>query len=473
MKMILIDPNINSYALMPTLSLAYLKGYIIKKTKHDAKIIDLVFHKKNWEKYILEKISVEKPDLIGFSVMSFNYKEALKIADFIKKNFDIKIIFGGVHVILCPEDVIKNKEIDIICLTEGEEVLKELLDNNLNCKDVKGIWYKENGKIIKNKNRLLVEDLGILAFPDFSDFDIDKYFGISNFHFPIMATRGCPYYCTYCSNLAISRNLEGKYVRSRSADNVIKEIELRISQYKKKGLKFLYFYDDTFIINKDFVIDFCKKFKEKGFDKILRWNVNVRANLVTDELIKTMKDAGCIEARMGVESANDYIRNDIYNKNITKKQLYDAFKIIKDNGLNLRLYFIIGAPYETIEMMHESFNMAKESNADEFIFGQLLPLPGTEIKNLCEKENLIENPDDKIISPVIKTKFTSENQIKKFCSKLRFFTIQKYTHEGFKYKGIFFLWDITTFLFYYKYKYNLNLKQILRWNIQRYKNSTL
>jgi len=291
MKILLIEPNIKTYAFMPSMSLATLKGFLSKKTKHEAKIIDLVFHKKDWEKYLVEEIRKEKPDLIGLSVSSFNYAEALQIARFIKDNFPIKIIFGGVHAILSPQEVIENEEVDIVCTGEGEEVLKELLDNNLNCTYVKGIWYKRYGEIIKNENRRLIENLDLLAFPDFEDFDLEKYFVLINNHLPIMVSRGCPYVCSYCSNHALSKKLDGRYVRFRSVDNVIKEIELRINQLKNKGLKYLYFYDDTFILYKDFVRDFCEKFKDKGIHRILKWSANVRADLVTDEVIRMMKDA--------------------------------------------------------------------------------------------------------------------------------------------------------------------------------------
>jgi radical SAM superfamily enzyme YgiQ (UPF0313 family) len=172
MKALLIEPNINLYALMPTMSLTHLKGFIKEKTRHEAKIIDLVFHKKDWKRHLIEEIRKEKPDLIGLSVLSFNYLEGLKIARFIKNNFDIKIIFGGVHVILSPENVIQNNEVDIVCTGEGEGVLEELLDNDLNCTGVRGIWYKAGGQIIKNKNRRLIENLDDLAFPDFNDFDL-------------------------------------------------------------------------------------------------------------------------------------------------------------------------------------------------------------------------------------------------------------------------------------------------------------
>ena len=328
MKTLLIVPNTKSYDVMPSVSASTLKAFIKEKTNHDAKIIDLVFHKKIWKEYITRKIKEEKPDLIGFTCLSFNYPEAIEIAKFIKENFQLKIIFGGVHIILSPEEVIEKDEVDIVCTGEGEEVLKELLDNSLDCKNIKGIWYKEKGKIIKNINRKLIENLDSLPFPDFNDFDLAKYFPMNHQHLPIMGSRGCPYDCTFCGNHALKKKLEGKYVRFRSVDSIIEEIELRMKQFYDKGMKFLYFFDDTFILHKEFVDEFCRKFKKKEFHKKIKWTANVRANLVTNDIIKKMKDAGCYEVRMGVESGNDYIRNDVYNRKMSKEHLNNAFRII-------------------------------------------------------------------------------------------------------------------------------------------------
>jgi len=472
MKILLIVPNIKSYDIMPCLSLAALKRFINKKTRHEAEIIDLVFHKKDWKKYLVKKIRVKKPDIIGFSVLSFNYPEALQIARFIKNNFNIKIIFGGVHVILSPQDVVENEEVDIICTGEGEEVLKQLLDKSLNCGNIKGIWYKQDGEIIKNRNRKLIENLDVLPFPDFDDFDLERYFVINHNHFPIMASRGCPYTCTYCSNHALRKKLDGEYVRFRSADNVIEEIELRIKQYSKRGFKYLYVFDDTFILYKDFVYELCNKFKEKRFYKYIKWTANVRANLVTDEIMKTMKDAGCYEVRMGVESGSDYIRNTVYKRNMTREQIDNAFKIIKRHGLQLRLDFIVGAPYETLDMMEESFEMAKQSNGDKIFFSRLYLFPGTEIREICEKERVIEENTHfayKGFQSVNRTKFTSRNQIRRFTQKIKRWQTQRYVNEGFNMNGFLFIWDVLVFLIYYKPKYDLELNQIFRWNVQRYK----
>lgn len=471
MKILFIVPNIKSYDVMPCLSVATLKGYINGATKHKAKVVDLVYHRKVWKKYLSELIFNEKPDLIGISVLSFNYPEALQIAGFIKNNFDIKIIFGGVHVILAPEEVIQNKEVDIVCLGEGERILKDLLDNSLDCRDVKGIWYKQNSKIVKNEKRRLIEDLDSIPFPDFDDFDIERYFIVNHNHFPIMGSRGCPYSCTFCGNHALKKNLVGKYVRFRSVDKILDEVEQRIKQFYDRGFRYFYFFDDTFILYKDFVFEFCKKYKKKGFHNKVKWTANVRANLVTDDIIKAMKDAGCYEVRMGVESGNDYIRNTVYNRNMSKDQLLNSFKIIKKHGLELRLDFILGAPFETIDMMEESLELAKQSGGDRVFFAKLYPFPGTEIKKICENEYTIEGIDfnNKGMPPVDKTSFVSSKQLKKFSRKISKWQGHRYINKGFELNGLGFVWDIFLFLLYYKRKYDLEFNQIYRWNIQRYK----
>ncbi len=473
MKLLLLEPNIEGYALMPSMALAVLKAFVNEKTKHKAEIADFIFHKKDWKEYIKKRIDKFKPDLIGFSIMSFDYSQALKMARFIKSQYNIKIIFGGVHAILSPEEVIQNKQVDIVCVGEGEYPLRDLLDKNLNCKNVKGVWYKEGEKIIKNPNNKLIEDLDSLPFPDFEDYDLDKYFLINNNHLPIMGSRGCPYNCTYCSNHALRKRLDGKYVRIRSADSIIKEIELRIKQYSQRGMKYLFFYDDTFILDKEFVFEFCKKFREKGFDKKIKWNVNVRANLVSDEIIKTMKEAGCYEVRMGVEAGNDRIRNELYKRVMSEQQIYDAVKIIKKYRLHLRVQFIVGAPYDTAKTMNESYEMARRINADYTLFPILMPLPATEIKEICEKENLIEKSGFKdshvmFTTPVSKTKYASLKEIKKVVNKVRNYQIKKAILEGIKMRGPIFLFDAFIFLIYYRRKYDLEIDNAFRFTVNKY-----
>ncbi len=468
----LIEPNIEGYAIFPTMSLGVLKGYLNKKTNHEADIVDLAFHKKDWKQSLLNRIKKYNPALIGMSVLSFNYTQALTIAKFIKDNFDIKIIFGGIHCILSPEEVIKNKEVDMVCIGEGEETLEKLMDNSLNCKNIQGIWYKKDGEIIKNPQKKLVEDLDGRAFPEWDSFDLKKYFLINDNHLPIMASRGCPYNCTYCSNHALKKKLNGKYVRFRSVENIMEEIELNIKLYYKEGFRFLFFYDDTFILDRKFILKFCEEYKKRGFDKKIKWEVNVRADLVTEEIIKAMRDAGCYEVRMGYEAGNDYIRNEIYKRNLTKEQLSNAIDIIKRNGLQLRLTFILGSPYDTIETMEESFAMAKKHDAEYTLFPILVPLPETDIRKMCVKENLIEkdsfeNFSDMFCKPVVRTKYISRKELQKFVNKIRKYQIKKYFLKGWKMKHLRFILDLLIFL-YYKQLYKLTIDHVWRFTINKY-----
>jgi radical SAM superfamily enzyme YgiQ (UPF0313 family) len=236
----------------------------------------------------------------------------------------------------------------------------------------------------------------------------------------------------------------------------------------------LFFYDDIFILYRDYVLEFCKKFKEKGYHKLIKWNVNVRANLVTDELISAMKDAGCYEVRMGVEAGNAYIRNEVYKRSMSNEQIHNAIKIIKKHNLQLRLQFIIGAPYEKLDMMEESFAMAKKSNADYVLFPILVPLPGTEMKDVLMKEGLIEKKglttfQDMFSNPVLKTKYVSNKNLRKMARKIRVYQIKKYILEGLKLTGPLFFWNSLLFLLYYKPKYGLELDHAFRFTINKYK----
>ncbi len=473
MKILLVIPNIEGRVGSPPFNAAFLSSFINNCTDHQSKISDLTFYKNSWKQYLRNQIENETPDLIGISVMSFDFLQALEISAFIKNNYDIKIIFGGVHAILEPEEVMIHNNVDIVCTGEGEYVLKEILDNNLNCQKINGLWYRDNGKVIKNKKRNVTESLDEFPFPEWHDFELEKYFLVNNNHLTLMASRGCPYSCTYCSNHALNQALNGKYVRFRSVDNILDEVGNAINNYSSRGFKYIYFIDDIFILNKKWVLEFCRKYKERGYDNKIKWTSSVRANLVDKEIIDAMKDAGCYQVGMGVESSDDFIRNKIYKRNMSNSQIMNAVKIIKDSGLQLSTQFIIGAPYETVETMDATLEMAQEIDADTIMFSILMPLPGTDIKKICDNEKLMEDnkfKDSQVMysAPVIKSKYATSKQIKSFYNKARNYQIKKYVWEGIKLKKFVFLWDLLYFFFYLKPKYQLEIQNAFKITIKRY-----
>lgn len=473
MKVLLVVPNIEGRVGYPPYNIALLKSFISSRTEHEAEIADLSFYKKTWKQYLRDKIEKGKFDLIGISTLSFDYLQALRIASFIKENYNIKIIFGGIHVILMPDEVISHKEIDMVCTGEGEYALKEILDNGLNCQGIEGIWYKDSGKIIKNAPRKLLENLDELPFPDWNDFDLERYFLINTHHLALMVSRGCPYACTYCNNHALRRVLHGKYVRFRSVDSALDEIGSSIDKYYDRGFRYIHFIDDVFNLYKDWTMEFCRKYKERGYDKLIKWMISVRAELVTDEVVAALKETGCYEVGMGIEAGNDYIRNEIYKRNMSRSQIDNAVRIIKKHRLQLRTQFIIGAPCETLNMMQESFDMARKVDADVIQFSILMPLPRTDIRKMCEDEGLLEKEHLEhsqlmYSSPVIRSKYATAKEIKTFYSKVRNYQIKKYILEGLRMKGLIFLWDLLAFLVYYKPKYELEIQNAFKLTVKKY-----
>lgn len=474
MNVLLIEPNIHTTPLIPPIALPALKGYLHTNTQHHARIIDLVFHKHDWQPYLLTILNEEHPDLIGLSTLSFTYIDALAIAHFLKTLTPAPIILGGVHVILQPDQTINEPDVDMICTGEGEHTLNDLLDHHLNPTDVPGLWYKKDGHTIKNPPRPLIDDLDSLGIPDYTDYDIPRYFFINHHHLPIMATRGCPYSCAYCSNPALRKTLTGRYVRTRTADSLINEIDTRVTQYKDQGLRFLYFFDDTFILNRALVTDFCTTYKQKRYHEWLRWTANVRANLVTSDLMTMMKDAGCYQVRMGVETGNEHLRNAAYHRGMTNSQLQEAFAAIHTAGLSLRLYFIAGAPQETLPMMHESLTLAKQTNAESF-FSVLYPLPGTEIQQACkDAKTLIDSPQAALGTiPVTHTLTVTPQQLIQFMKQVGRWQMKKYFHEGLRLKGPRFLLDSLWYALYLRRAYDLERNHMFLWNVQRYELDTL
>jgi radical SAM superfamily enzyme YgiQ (UPF0313 family) len=158
---------------------------------------------------------------------------------------------------------------------------------------------------------------------------------------------------------------------------------------------------------------------------------------------------------------------------MTREQIFNAISIIKKYGLQLHVPLIIGAPYETLEMMEENFRFAKEINAECMLFPILMPLPKTEIRKICQKEGLIE--EEKFsgahvmyTKPVVRTKYVNREDIAKFVSKVRRYLIVKYFLDGIKMKGALFLLDILIFLFYYKPRYNLEIDNAWKFTIHKY-----
>jgi len=474
MRLLLLDPNIEGRAGEPPLNLALLKAYVNQRTSHRARIVDFTFRKRDWRRHLLDSLARNPVDLVGISMMSFNYAQALEVAGFIKGHMSVPIIFGGVHAILMPGEVIRNSQADMVCVGEGEYVLADLLEAGLNPAGIKGLWYKTaGGKIVRNDRQPFIPNLDDLPFPDWDDFDLTSYFKVNIHHLPMMCSRGCPYECTYCSASALKKALGWTKVRRRSVDSVMTEIARLDDRYAAAGFRHIQFNDDTFILDKRFVLDFCRAYRERGFHRRILWAANVRADLVTEEVIAAMREAGCYELGLGVESVDDFIRNRVYKRNMTVDEIRRAAAAIKKNGIQLHIPIILGSPYDTVEIMERNLAFAKELDAECLIFPVLMPLPGTEIRDVCRREGLIEKERFEgahvmHTRPVIRTKYASRRQVARMIRKIRLSMMAKYALEGLRRKGVVFLRDLLVFLVRDKPRFRLEIDNAWKFTIGKY-----
>ena len=385
------------------LGVEYLSA-ALKKAGHET---DLAFEsglggtfyfklKKSDHQEIFEKINSFKPDMILFSCTTNIFPWVKEVAAGIKRRFNIPIMVGGIHPTIIPEKVIEDKNIDIVCIGEGEEAIVELankIENNQPYFKTKNFWFKSEGKIIKNPLRPMIKDLDSLPFPDK---DIFYKYGCFTDRIYVMTTRGCPYKCTYCFNHQLQKIYEGTkscYVRRRSINSVIEELKFFKRRYNAKSV---HFYDDTFILDSKWVMEFCKVYKK---EINLPFYCLIRANLVTEELISALKYAGCKSVGMGLESGNSDIRNKVLKRNMTAEQIINASRIVKKHKIELVTFNIFGFPDETPKQMLDTMKLNLKIKPSALFTYVFYPFYGTDLmKEALEKGYIDPKTVELIIS---------------------------------------------------------------------------
>jgi len=385
MKISLVNPGFGQIFRLPPLGLTYIAA-VLREAGHVVNIIDTNFV-KTWKQLETELRRVE-PDAIGLSCMKATINDALNIAKLVKDNLKCPVILGGPHPTIMPESVLCNENVDYVVYGEGETTILELVQNLEGHKDVKGVfgvWYKENGAIKRTAPRPYIENLDRIPFParDLLSKEYFKY-GRAN----MIASRGCPFNCSFCQPTL--RKIFGPRIRFRSPRNVVDEMEHLKKSMKIKHVKFE---DDTFTVNRRWVLELCNEMKERSLT--MRWDCNSRVNTVNKNLLPAMKEAGCMRISFGVESGSQKILNNL-NKGITIQDILGAFKMCKEVGIRTHAYLMIGSPGETKHTIQETVELIHKIDPDYMYISITTPLPMTKLYEDLTKSGMItvKNWDD-------------------------------------------------------------------------------
>jgi len=342
-----------------------------------------------------------QPDILAYSVMTGSHKYYadlnLGMRDALRGK-RVFSVFGGPHPTFFPE-YIAEPGIDAICVGEGEGAMVDLANSVADTgelrPDIANWWFKLDDEIVRNPVRPLVRDLDVLPLPDrafiYDRHEPTRLSPIKHF----IATRGCPYACTYCFNHAYYEIYKReKRGQQRSVDHVIREVKLIQERWP---LQYAVFLDDLFIIYDDWLEEFAEKWPQQVG---LPFFCNVRPNLIVrnPHKVDLLKKAGCSTVSMGIEAANDRIRNDLLKRRMTREEIVEAGRMFRDAGIHVTATNMLGLPTGTIEDDLETMRLnaaARVSYAHAYIFQ---PYPGTELGRFTQEHNYLVGTFDDISS---------------------------------------------------------------------------
>lgn len=373
-------------ACAPSQGLLYIAGVLLEN-KHEISIIDARAEQMNFEALRDKLRSITAPpDFIGLTATTRVINNALKCAEICREAFpSAKIVFGGIHSTLRPEEVLAKIFVDYVVRDEGESTMNELVSGKP-LQEILGLSYKADGKFIHNDQRPFLENLDDLPFLPTHLLPMDKYRPSLGAYkrlpaLGLVSARGCPGHCTYCY-----QNF-GPRIRYQTAKRLLAEIK---TLQKNHGIKEISFWDDTFTVARRNVIEFCQLMIDEKID--ITWSCFSRVDCIDREILQMLKKAGCHQIMYGVESADPQILLNI-NKRINLPRVEEAVKMTKEAGINCRLAFMFGNPGETEETMEKTLRYAIKLDPDVVIFNIATPYPGTAMYDWAKAGGYLKTED--------------------------------------------------------------------------------
>jgi anaerobic magnesium-protoporphyrin IX monomethyl ester cyclase len=435
MKILLIQPSLHSMATLSNIinketirdfdnskfsfPLGILSiGSLLEKHDYQVKILDLdkefypFLHNDAgnhdieyyFDKYLVDFTSRFNPDVVGISG-NFNCNKSFitvcceKLKKFKK---DLPIVLGGHYPTNCYRDILENdSNVDYIIIGEGEEVMLQFLEA---IRENDFAFIEKHPNIVVKKNVLsdspdskfsaLVQDLDKLPLINYELLDcVEEYIAksrnvrilfkreVSTRAVVMMTSRGCPFSCTYCA----SSNVHGKKIRAFSVDRVINEIDQLVEKY---DINALIFEDDLFTFNRKRTVELSKGIYERFGDRFfIEFSNGIAVAGLNEECIYWMAKSGMKQIHLAIESGNQYVQDKIIKKRLALNKVKPVVELLKKYDVNIRAFFIMGFPGESLDMMRDTKNFAKELKVDWAIFSFASPVVGSELYETARMNN--------------------------------------------------------------------------------------
>ncbi|MCD6295639.1 MAG: B12-binding domain-containing radical SAM protein [Deltaproteobacteria bacterium] len=359
----------------------------VEAAGHDASLFHAFQPPK--KRSLFDAIDRISPDIIGFSSTTNMFPYVREWVAWIREEFSTPIVCGGIHPTIMPKEVIGVEGIDYVVIGEGEAPMVELCDaieKGGETLTIKNIWARQGSEISKNPLRPLVSNLDVLPYPDRTKFNYMKI-GPGRHNAGIFsASRGCPYNCYYCCNHTLKHIYgEKQYVRFRSPENVITEIEQVCRSFS--SIDKILFDDDILPLKKEWFREFINLYK----DRInLPFTCNSRVELIDDETAHLLEEGGCIKVQFGVESGNPRIRSEMLGRHHSNDTIIKASERLRDAGIQVHSFNIVGLPGERVKDVLDTIKLNSLIMPSSVQVSILYPYPKTELYDITRKMNLLK-----------------------------------------------------------------------------------
>ncbi|MFA4851416.1 MAG: radical SAM protein [Bacteroidales bacterium] len=359
---------------------------ICKTAHHDTRLA--VLNRGNF----LEEILRYEPDLVAYSAMTVNinlFKEAdAKLRRYLTaNNKSVVRVMGGAHPTYCP-DILDECDLDAVCIGEGDNAILEIvsrIENKQNLLNIPNVMAKNT----KHCKKELIQELDFLPFIDrdiiYRTAPYYKSFGLRSF----LASRGCPYKCSYCFNHVYNKIFEscGPIVRRRSVDHLIAEIKYVIKEFPP--VRYIRFADDTFVHKVDkWLEEFVAKYKKEVG---LPFYCLMRSNTMTEDVARMLSSAGCKAVSMSVETGNEKVRNDVLKRALSDEVVRKSFAIARKYKIKTYGNTMLGLPGQSLEHEFQSFLFVKSLGLDVQTFTIYTPAPQTDLAEYAVKNEMLDS----------------------------------------------------------------------------------